>query len=119
MKPLPADIATAVINPKTYGEWGPLLDIFDDLRENNPVALVEHETGTEIDHERFFLVTRYEDVMQISKDNKTFLNNPKSAVFGVNSGDEFRIWWSRWSPWTARPIWIIARLRRIGSCRAT
>ena len=78
--------AYEVISPASYAEWDTLLDTFDRLREENPVALVEAPDGQ---HPPFWLVTRYDDVMRISKDNATFLNNPRSVVFSLTEGIEF------------------------------
>lgn len=78
--------AYEVISPASYAEWYTLLDTFDRLREENPVALVEAPDGQ---HPPFWLVTRYDDVMRISKDNATFLNNPRSVVFSLTEGIEF------------------------------
>ena len=82
------DAATGyeVISPESYASWDPLLDTFDRLREENPVAWVEDSEGR---HPPFWLVTRYDDVMRISKDNTTFLNNPQTVVFSLTEGIEF------------------------------
>ena len=87
MSALPSDVARSVIDPHAYAEWNGLLDIFDHLRESAPVALVEPDDGALF--EPFWLITRYEDVMRISKDNKTFLNNPKPVVFATRDATEF------------------------------
>nr|WP_041686061.1 cytochrome P450 [Erythrobacter litoralis] len=84
---LPPDTAREVIDPHSYAEWGSLLDTFDRLRAESPVAkIVPDEEGL---FEPFWLVTRYEDVMRMSKDNRTFLNNPRPVVFSLNSAIEF------------------------------
>ena len=83
---LDPDTAYEVISPASYAEWDTLLDTFDRLREENPVARVEAPDGQ---HPPFWLVTRYDDVMRISKDNATFLNNPRSVVFSLTEGIEF------------------------------
>ncbi|GMM91960.1 cytochrome P450 [Qipengyuania sp. MTN3-11] len=82
------DPATArqVIDPASYAEWDSLLDTFDRLREEAPVAWVESEAGI---HRPFWLVTRYEDVMRVSKDNATYLNSPQTVVFSLTEGIEF------------------------------
>ncbi|WP_422345439.1 cytochrome P450 [Parasphingorhabdus sp.] len=80
----PADIAAAVIDPVAYAEWDGLLDKFDRLRRDMPVARIENGDL----HDPFWLVTGYDDVMRISKDNKTFLNNPRGVVFGFREGEE-------------------------------
>ena len=84
---LPPDVARQVIDPHAYGEWDGLLDTFDRLRVETPVALVEPDDGKLFDP--FWLVTRYDDVMRISKDNETFLNNPRPVVFSFREAIEF------------------------------
>ena len=84
---LPPDVAREVIDPHAYAEWNGLLDTFDRLREEAPVALVKPEDGELFDP--FWLVTRYDDVMRLSKDNKTFLNNPRPVVFSFRQAIEF------------------------------
>lgn len=79
--------ALAVINPQSYADWDPLLDTFDRLREEAPVAWVD--AGDAAIHPPFWLVTRYDDVMRMSKDNATFLNNPHTVVFSLTEGIEF------------------------------
>ncbi|KEO88860.1 cytochrome P450 [Erythrobacter longus] len=83
---LPEDIAREVIAPESYAEWNGVLDTFDRLREEMPVAKVIAEDDV---FEPFWLITRYEDVMRISKDNKTFLNNPKPVVFSTREATAF------------------------------
>ncbi len=84
---LPDDLARTVIDPHAYAEWDGLLDTFDHIRAKMPVAkIVPSEKGL---FEPFWLVTRYDDVMRISKDNATFLNNPKPVVFSFNDAIEF------------------------------
>lgn len=86
MTVLPADMARKVIAPESYAQWDPLLDLFDELRANSPVAKIVAEDDS---FEPFWLITRYDDVMRISKDNQTFLNNPKPVVFATRSATEF------------------------------
>ena len=84
---LPTDLAKAVIDPHSYAEWNGLLDTFDHIRGTTPVAKVVPEI--EGLFEPFWLVTAYDDVMRISKDNATFLNNPRPVVFSFNQAIEF------------------------------
>lgn len=84
---LPTDLAKAVIDPHSYAEWNGLLDTFDHIRATTPVAKVVPEI--EGLFEPFWLVTAYDDVMRISKDNATFLNNPRPVVFSFNQAIEF------------------------------
>jgi cytochrome P450 len=77
--------AHKVIDPHTYGNWTTALDMFETLRRDTPVVRVENDEL----HDPFWLVTRYDDVMRISKDNATFLNNPRPVVFSIRSAIEF------------------------------
>ncbi|MXP15362.1 cytochrome P450 [Altererythrobacter confluentis] len=83
------DAATArmVIEPKSYARWDGLLDTFDHVRQTMPVARVTPAQDGVFDP--FWLITRYDDVMRISKDNATFLNHPRSVVFSLTEGIEF------------------------------
>ena len=83
---LPEATAREVIAPESYANWDPLLDTFDRLRDESPVAKVVAEDDV---FEPFWLITRYDDVMRISKDNKTFLNNPKPVVFATRDATAF------------------------------
>ena len=85
----PNAIAREVIDPQAYAAWDHLLDTFDWLRDNMPVARIE--TGAEGNglFPPFWLVTRYDDAMRVSKDNAIFLNNPRTVVFSLTEGIEF------------------------------
>ena len=82
-----SDVARQVIDPKAYAGWDSLLDTFDRLRAENPVAWIAPDTPGVFDP--FWLVTRHEDVMRISKDNASFLNNPRTVVFSLAEGIAF------------------------------
>lgn len=83
---LSRDDARAVVNPGSYATWDDLLDRFDRIRAEMPVARVEAPDGQ---HPPFWLVSDYENVMRVSKDNATFLNNPRTVVFSLTEGIEF------------------------------
>ncbi len=76
--------AAAVTDPKSYAAWTPLLDLFDELREQSPVTRIESPRG---DHDPFWLITGYDEAMKVSKDNQTFLNAPRSTVFTNHEGE--------------------------------
>ena len=76
--------AAAVTDPKSYAAWTPLLDLFDELREQSPVTRIESPRG---DHDPFWLITGYDEAMKVSKDNATFLNAPRSTVFTNHEGE--------------------------------
>ena len=84
---LSGDLARRVIDPHAYAEWDGLLDTFDAIRATTPVAKVQPDTPGLFDP--FWLVTSYDDVMRISKDNAAFLNNPRPVVFSFNQAIEF------------------------------
>ena len=81
----PAD-AIAVIDPQSYADWDPLLDLFDKLREASPLTRIESPGG---EFDPFWLVTGYDAAMQISKDNAGFLNAPRATVFTNKTGEAF------------------------------
>lgn len=87
MAVLPGDLARKVIDPHAYAEWHGLLDIFDAIRAETPVVQVQPDTPGLFDP--FWLITRYDDVMRISKDNAGFLNNPRPVVFSFNEAIAF------------------------------
>ncbi len=76
--------AAAVIDPKSYADWNTALDVFDRLRAETPVVRIESPTG---DHDPFWLLTRYDDAMRVSKDNARFLNAPRATVFTNKAGE--------------------------------
>lgn len=78
--------AIAVIDPTSYAEWTTALDLFDRLRETTPVVRIESPEG---DFDPFWLLTRYDDAMRVSKDNAHFLNAPRPTVFTNKQGEEF------------------------------
>ena len=77
-------VAEAVIDPRSYAAWDPLLDLFDQIRRDTPVVRIESPTG---DHDPFWLLTRYDDAMRVSKDNAGFLNAPRATVFTNKAGE--------------------------------
>ena len=78
------EVGRAVIDPKSYAAWDPLLDRFDTIRAETPVLRIESEDDS---FESFWLVTRYDDVMRISKDNAGFLNAPRPTVMTSKAGE--------------------------------
>jgi cytochrome P450 len=78
------ETALAVIDPKAYAAWDPLLDLFDQIRADTPVLRIESPNDS---HDPFWLITGYDDMMRISKDNATFLNAPRPSVFTDKRGE--------------------------------
>ncbi len=81
-----AELAHAVLAPESYAAWTPLLDLFDQVRAESPVRRIESPTG---DFDPFWLVTGYDEVMKVSKDNAGFLNAPRPSVFTNKQGEVF------------------------------
>ena len=84
---LSVEDSRAVIDPASYADWDGVLDLFDRIRADTPVARVVPATKGVFDP--FWLVSSYDDVMRISKDTARFLNNPRTVVFSLNEGIEF------------------------------
>ena len=80
------EVAMAVLDPASYAAWDPLLDLFDDIRAETPLLRIESPDGG---FDPFWLVTRYDDAMRISKDNARFLNAPRPSVFTNKEGEKF------------------------------
>ena len=80
------EIAHAVLDPQSYADWGPLLDVFDRVRAEGPVMRIESPGG---EFDPFWLVTGYDEVMKVSKDNAGFLNAPRASVFTNKQGEAF------------------------------
>ena len=78
------EVGRAVIDPKSYAAWTPLLDLFDTIRAETPVLRIE---AADDSFEPFWLVTRHDDVMRISKDNTGFLNAPRPTVLTSKAGE--------------------------------
>lgn len=76
----------AVIDPKSYADWTSALDLFDRLRAETPVVRIESPSG---EFDPFWLLTKYDDAMRVSKENAKFLNAPRATVFTNKTGEAF------------------------------
>lgn len=79
---LPAEIASAVINPQAYGAWSALHDQLAWARTHAPLAVAENP-----DHDPFWLVTRHADVMAISRDPARFASGERPTVLTDRAGE--------------------------------
>jgi len=82
---IPPEIGAAVIDPHAYAAWGGQLDRFDWLRDNG--LATGKVIAPDDSHEPFWHLAGFDEVMKASKDNQTFLNHPKSAIFTLRSTD--------------------------------
>ncbi len=84
-----------IVDGEIMGDEPSMYGLFKHLRENQPVAYLEHE-----DFEPFWVMTRHEDIKHISQKNDLFINNPRTVImqrefeqmlleqFGTRSGLE-------------------------------
>lgn len=64
-----------IVDTQIMGDEGSMHGLFDYLRENEPVAYLEHP-----DFEPFWVMTRHEDIKYISQNNDLFINNPRTVI---------------------------------------
>ncbi|HBM82803.1 MAG TPA: cytochrome P450, partial [Halieaceae bacterium] len=67
----PAD----VLNAHIMGDERSMYALFDYLRANDPVALVEHP-----DYRPFWSLSRYDDIKRIGSENDRFLSAPRTVL---------------------------------------
>ena len=64
-----------IVDSELMGDERSMYGLFKHLRENKPVAYLEHE-----DFEPFWVLTRHEDIKFISQKNDLFINNPRTVI---------------------------------------
>ena len=64
-----------IVDSELMGDERSMYGLFKHLRENEPVAYLEHE-----DFEPFWVLTRHEDIKFISQKNDLFINNPRTVI---------------------------------------
>ena len=64
-----------MLDPAIMGDETTMHELFRQLREHDPVSLVEHP-----DFEPFWAITKHEDIKAISQNNAAFLNNPRTVL---------------------------------------
>ena len=64
-----------LLDPKVMGDEVTMHALFRELREEDPVSLVEHP-----DFDPFWAITKHEDIKNISQNNAAFLNNPRTVL---------------------------------------
>ena len=72
---LPADVATALIDPKAYGDWDMLHYKLSWARANMPLG-VANNPG----YDPFWAVTRHADIMEVSRNNARFASAVRSPT---------------------------------------
>jgi cytochrome P450 len=79
---LPAEIATALVDPKAYGQWDDLHDKFTWARANMPLGVAEHP-----DYDPFWAVTRHTDILEVSRNNKLFASGLQQTTLTHREAD--------------------------------
>lgn len=64
-----------LLDASIMGDEANMYETFRQLREHDPVCLVEHP-----DFEPFWAITRHDDIKAISQNNTEFLNNPRTVL---------------------------------------
>jgi hypothetical protein len=72
---VPKSIAEAVVSPRAYAERNALVSDLRWLRTNNPVGLIEADG-----FDPFWLVTRHQDVHDVSRQNSRFHNADRPVI---------------------------------------
>jgi len=64
-----------IVDTRIMGDEQSMHGLFNYLRENDPVAYLEHP-----EFEPFWVMTRHEDIKYISQHNDLFINNPRTVI---------------------------------------
>jgi cytochrome P450 len=83
MATLPPHIAQALVDPKAYGEWNDLHDMFTWARKEAPLAVADVEG-----YDPFWAVTRHADIVEISKNNARFASGKRFTTLIEKSAGE-------------------------------
>jgi cytochrome P450 len=83
MATLPPHIAQALVDPKAYGEWTGLHDLFTWARKEAPLAVANVEG-----YDPFWAVTRHADIVEISKNNARFASGKRFTTLIEKSAGE-------------------------------
>lgn len=64
-----------LLDPAVMGNEKSMYDLFESLRESEPVTFVDHP-----DYGPFWALTKHEDIKFVSQNNARFLNNPRTVL---------------------------------------
>ncbi|MFL5284989.1 MAG: hypothetical protein ACJ8AW_29460, partial [Rhodopila sp.] len=79
---VPKDIAEAIVSPRAHAERDTLFSGLRWLSSNNPVGLVEADG-----YDPFWLLTRHQDVLEVSRQNSLFHNADRPAIVVNREGE--------------------------------
>ncbi|MEQ9520279.1 MAG: cytochrome P450 [Parvibaculum sp.] len=78
-----ATIAETIISPKAYAAGTPIDDAFRELRKSTPLGIAEPEG-----YDPFWVVTKFDDIQFVERNNELFHNGDRSAVLTTVSADK-------------------------------
>jgi cytochrome P450 len=70
--------ASDVLNAQLMGDERTMYELFDYLREHDPVAWVEHP-----EYEPFWSLSKYEDIKFVGSNNDRFLSAPRTVLMPI------------------------------------
>lgn len=82
MTDLPHEIADALVDPRAYGAWEPLLGQMAWARENMPVARAQPGN-----YDPFWAVTRHADILEVSRSNALFASGRRATTLVDRTGE--------------------------------
>ena len=92
-----SDRDNAIADPHTFGDADRIHAILKDLRDNDPV----HWTAPE-GFRPYWAITKYADILEIEKQNETFLNEPRSVLMNIQTENDLAAMWGGPDPKTGR-----------------
>ncbi|WP_421793741.1 cytochrome P450 [Hydrocarboniphaga effusa] len=81
---IPSDIARTVVAGKSYADENVIYPALKWLRANNPVGLAQVDG-----YDPIWVISKYADVMSISRDSKTFINGNNNLILNTQASDAF------------------------------
>lgn len=73
---------TDILNMEIMGNEDTMYGLFDHLRENDPVAWVDHP-----EYKPFWSLSRYDDIKSIGSQNEKFLSAPRTILMPTEAED--------------------------------
>ena len=78
-------LSNAIADPRTYADMARYHEIFSTLRREAPIRWTEPEG-----YRPFWTVSRYSDVVEIERQQKLFINAPRTALRSVVEEEQIR-----------------------------
>lgn len=80
---IPQDVAETIVDPKAYQDGGRIDEAFKRLRAETPLGQAQPEG-----YDPFWVVTRFDDIQTVSKQNELFHNGDRSTVVTTIEADQ-------------------------------